>query len=72
MSKTQVSQLVATIRQASGMSAVLTIASEILQRRTSPVFPPAPGWGPRQGGIGQHANSNTDLRLSAREICELA
>jgi len=54
------------------MSAVLTIASEVLQRRTSPVFPPAPGWGPDKGSIGQHANSNTDLRLSAREICELA
>jgi hypothetical protein len=27
---------------------------------------------PDEGGIGPHANSNTDLRLSAREICELA
>jgi len=32
------------------MSAVQTIASEVLQRRTSPVFPPAPGWGPQTRG----------------------
>jgi hypothetical protein len=33
------------------------------------VFPPAPGWGPDEGGIGRHPNPQTDLRLSGREIC---
>jgi hypothetical protein len=33
------------------------------------VFPPAPSWGPDEGGIGRHPNPQSDLRLSGREIC---
>ena len=33
------------------------------------VFPPAPGWGPDEGGIGPAPQPQTDLRLSGREFC---
>src|SRR5262245_8227350 len=47
------------------------LCSRLLIHPHCPVFPPAPGWAPDEGGIGWHVNSNTDLQLSAREICEL-